>query len=505
MLSWVIATAALAGPELLLRPDRLDAVAHASGGDIMRLLEGIGKPEGPLRGAVTPDTWGELDPPIIQVLEVTADRTAGTLHVRQAVAFKNPCPGTDLNELTFRWPVNALPAATGTLVGASVRGVAVEASLVDGQLLDLKLPETLPSGAYLPVVLETEIQVPLRENVQEPRLFFDENMLVASGFLPFVAACGPQGFDRATWSGVGDPYAAPSTFLVATVTAGPADAVITSGEPLLLGEDSPFVMVPARDFAVVVGDLQARAGWAKTAEHRYAVTVHHHNAKKHSKNVQKWAAASLADISTVFGPLSIPALDVVLVPFENIGLELPGMVLIPDGPHAEGPHIDQLIVAHEVAHQWFYGEVGSAVLEEPWVDEAVTMWVALAWLEHREPGLGNRFLAEWAGSMTEAGVAEVGNGHASLYEDGTFGMVYIRGAMFWDEAHRLLGDDGLKAVLKAWVQDNRWRDPSGMQLREWLRRAIRARGRDSMALEEAWNQVMEGQLPDVMPVLEWPD
>ena len=116
----------------------------------------------------------------------------------------------------------------------------------------------------------------------------------------------------------------------------------------------------------------------------------------------------------------------------------------------------------------------------------------------------DRFLDEWANSLVEAGVQEVGNGLESVYEQGTFDMVYVRGTLFWHEAHRLLGDEGLRAVLTAWVQDNRWRDPAGHQLRDWLRRAIRARGRDSMALEEAWQSVMEGELPTEMPDLEWP-
>ena len=504
MLTWVLASAALAGPELVLRADRLDAVANASGGDIMRLLQGIGKPDGLLQGAVTPDTWGELDPPMAQFLDIAVDREAGTLSVRQAVVFKNPCPSTAIDELTFRWPVNALEGATGTLVGASIRGEAAEAALVDGQLLDVKLNELLPSGAFLPVVLELEVQVPAKEEVTLPRMFRDENMLVASGFLPFVAKCGPQGFDRDKWGGVGDPYAAPSTFLFATVEAAEDDVVVTSGEPLFLGEDSPYVMVPARDFAVVVGDLEAKSGKAKAPNHKYAVTVHHHDAKKHAKVVQKTATAALADIATVFGPLSIPALDVILVPFDSVGLELPGMFLVPESAHAGGAHIDQLLVSNQVAHQWFYGDVGSAVLAEPWVDEAVTMWIALAWLELHEPGMGDRFLDEWANSLVEAGVQEVGNGRESVYEQGTFDMVYVRGTLFWHEAHRLLGDEGLRAVLTAWVQDNRWRDPAGHQLRDWLRRAIRARGRDSMALEEAWQSVMEGELPTEMPDLEWP-
>ena len=54
-------------------------------------------------------------------------------------------------------------------------------------------------------------------------------------------------------------------------------------------------------------------------------------------------------------------LDIVETRFADFGgMEYPELVLVVDDPTS---------VAHEVAHQWFYGLVGSDQWREPWLDE----------------------------------------------------------------------------------------------------------------------------------------
>ncbi len=105
------------------------------------------------------------------------------------------------------------------------------------------------------------------------------------------------------------------------------------------------------------------------------------------------AAGSLELFSRSFGPYPFPELDVVEVPLQGgaAGMEASGLILIGEevyemgdlaAPFGEDLDLLGFVVAHEVAHQWWYGMVGSDAHTEPWLDEGLTNWSAAFWVEH---------------------------------------------------------------------------------------------------------------------------
>lgn len=46
---------------------------------------------------------------------------------------------------------------------------------------------------------------------------------------------------------------------------------------------------------------------------------------------------------------------------------------------------DPLIVGHEVAHQWFGGDLANDEMAEPWIDEGLAMWADFSWLHATDP------------------------------------------------------------------------------------------------------------------------
>jgi aminopeptidase N len=67
-----------------------------------------------------------------------------------------------------------------------------------------------------------------------------------------------------------------------------------------------------------------------------------------------------------FGPYPYPEVDVVLAPFGRFsGMEYPTLVL--SVPAA-------VPIAHELAHQWWYGIVGDDEYRAPWLDESFATW-----------------------------------------------------------------------------------------------------------------------------------
>ncbi len=56
----------------------------------------------------------------------------------------------------------------------------------------------------------------------------------------------------------------------------------------------------------------------------------------------------------------------------HYGMEYPGLILVyTDGSYTTGT---RYLIAHEVAHQWFYGMLGNDIFLEPWLDEAFAQY-----------------------------------------------------------------------------------------------------------------------------------
>lgn len=80
----------------------------------------------------------------------------------------------------------------------------------------------------------------------------------------------------------------------------------------------------------------------------------------------KAAVTSLDTFSSTFGTYPYPEVDLVLTGFSAFGgMEYPQIVFT---------NTDRSTVAHELAHQWWYGIVGDDEYTEPWLDESFASW-----------------------------------------------------------------------------------------------------------------------------------
>lgn len=96
----------------------------------------------------------------------------------------------------------------------------------------------------------------------------------------------------------------------------------------------------------------------------------------------------LAHFGQRFGPYPYPVLSVVVPPRGAAGaaaMEYPTLI-VTSGPWLSLPGWHALgqpgIVAHELAHQWFYGLVASNEVAWPMLDEGLSEWAALDLLRH---------------------------------------------------------------------------------------------------------------------------
>ncbi len=120
------------------------------------------------------------------------------------------------------------------------------------------------------------------------------------------------------------------------------------------------------------------------------------------------------------------------------------------------------MVAHETAHQWWYGVVGSDVLANPWQDEGLTTFSSLVYLEVYQPDV---FAGARRAYRETLEILDSETGDFSLSQSVTefvdkrraySPVVYQKGALFFDELRRELGDDVFFAGLQAYYEANQY-------------------------------------------------
>ncbi|MDD7969115.1 M1 family aminopeptidase [Actinomycetospora lemnae] len=164
---------------------------------------------------------------------------------------------------------------------------------------------------------------------------------------------------------------------------------------------------------------------------------------------ERWAAeidGALGRLEDMLGPMPQPDLWVAIAPSQSSGIEYPGALQFGDTAPRQLPEL----VAHELAHQWFYALVGNDQGRDPWLDEAFTTYAqarvtatedddyALEDVPERLRGDLGLPMSAWA----ERGFGPYNTG------------VYVQGAAVLLAARERAGAEAFDDALRAYVADN---------------------------------------------------
>ena len=380
---------------------------------------------------------------------------------KETVAFT---PDAQTCELVFRaWPDNPTMHEEGaalTVTSVSVEGRPTTPQVTaagapdgaPGTLITVPLQECLAAGSTTHA--ELDFQLAIGPDADE-RIGYSPETRTAwfgSGF-PLLSWIRGSGWARDPAVAMNGETAASEDFVLTdlSVTAPSDDKVLGPGTAVgevpgpTPGTTTHRFSAPAvRDVAVAVGDYDVLD--------RDIGDVHLHLATPTSgtrATPAQWADEiehAVTGLAALFGPFPYPDFTVAITPGQSDGTEYPTALQMSDSKADDLP----ALVAHEVAHQWFYSLVGNNQAQDPWLDEALATFGEALVGGDAEDYAYDDTPHKVVGRMGEPMSSWASHGGFDRYTEG----VYDQGAAVLLEARRRVGPEEFAAHLRDYVTAN---------------------------------------------------
>ena len=315
----------------------------------------------------------------------TIDPVAHTWQGQQTLTYTNQS-GITLDKLYFRLFPN-LPDLGGDLsvTAANIAGVSVPVQYeANRYLARLDLPTPLANGDQITATLEFITTTP--DNVGQTLYgafnHDNQNVTLASSY-PLLANNPGGVWEIDVPDTKGDLVNSPVAFYDVTITAPLGYSIVTTGTTTsstrtATNQQIHVVSGLQRDFMVVATTL----AHVSTTVDGTTLNVYYPNGNVRGGQLAlKFARQAVHLYNGMFGQYPYNELDMVAVDAGTFyGVEYPGLLLFEQRLFSKAWFFES-IVAHEVAHQWFYNVIGNDVQTHAWVDESFATYAQLLYRE----------------------------------------------------------------------------------------------------------------------------
>ena len=263
-----------------------------------------------------------------------------------------------------------------TFDNVKVNGNAV-AYTIEGKDMDIL---SAPLGSELfpdqKATVEMTYQIQLA-NIMH-RLGYTDNAVNLGNFYPVLCHIENDNYVCSPYYNVGDPFVSEVANYQVSLTLPENYVVASSG---VLTEATPaengvvtysYEAKAVRDFAMV---LSAKFSKITQTVGKTQVNYYYYN-DQHSEDSLNTAAGMLEYLNKNVGEYPYEQYSVCEADFCYGGMEYPCLTMITSGSAAY-----QEAVAHETAHQWFYGIIGNDQIANAWQDEGLADFVTYMYLD----------------------------------------------------------------------------------------------------------------------------
>ena len=452
--------------------------------------------------AMIPAARGDLltldDPPHYDIA-LNIDMEELTIVGEEKVTYTNN-EDVVLEEVCFRLFPNAREVFDG-------RGLEVSAVMVNGQevqpsfelddtVMRVSLPEFLPPEGRIEISMDFVATIP-QDPVDRANYGiynYAEGVIALANCYPILAVYDDEGWNLDPVINLGDAVYSDTALYTVSITAPEEAVIVASGSEIktVLNDDGTktafYRSGPMRDFFIALSKefevMRERVG--DTTVNSYYLSNHRSGGEK----ALQFAVNSLRFYNQHFGTYPFSELDVVEVPLGVSGVEYPGLILIDDRFYVgEGEGSFELVVAHEVAHQWWYSVVGNDVIDEPWLDEALVTYSSLLYMEsahgeHYADGMRSYFQERCQKLVEEERDAPVAQPVYSFEGWEQYGtIVYLKGALFFDALREEVGDEVYFEIMRRYYEEYKYDIATPNDL---MRIAEEVSGKDLDELYRRW-------------------
>ena len=316
------------------------------------------------------------------VMDLDIDFEKGRVRGTSQVEYENTT-GMTQTEVFFHLYPNAdyiYGDAEIRVLAATVDGVAVDVGLfVEDTVLLVPLPEPVATGEAATIVLTFDATASSYDpdasgqGVAYGIFTRSDDALVLTSFYPLLALYTREGWAIDPPFPIGDA-------LTSETSSYDVQIEIDAGlQPIATGTlvDSSIATQTAsyhyaidacRDFSLVLSPSLERQSSALAATRLQTWFIREH--EEAAARALDVAAASLGLYEFLIGDCIFDAVQIVEVPLHHVaGVEFSGLILV-SSDYAANPRetFFDIIISHEMAHQWFYAAVGNDPIEEPWLE-----------------------------------------------------------------------------------------------------------------------------------------
>jgi len=385
-------------------------------------------------------------------------------NIRYANASDAPLPEIILNVEANQWP-GAFTLETVRL-GSESLDLAYE---LTGRHLSIDLPQPLEPGCALMLDLSFRLNVPVvgqGMNAFKGFLGYSDRQLNLGNWLPVVAPFMDHQWVTEEAVLIGEQTVMEAADWDVTVNvSGASDQLQVAGPGEMTHESQRtwrFILPHSRDFTLSLSEefqviSQQANNSVQVDVYTFAdaqVLTEAGTTIDSADYALKTAATALAMFSDLYGAYPYSRMVVVQGDFPD-GMEFTGLVFVSGDwfrrfVGSPASYL-MLITVHEIAHQWWYAQVGNNQAKNPWLDEALATYSEYVFIEEYYPDLRDWWWEFRINNYTPQGFVDSTVYQFSSIRD-YINAVYLLGSRMLNELRTDLGTDAFFDLLRRYAE-----------------------------------------------------
>lgn len=341
--------------------------------------------------------------------------------------------------------------------GFSPGGMRIKHIKINGQNSEF-ITEGISLKVMLPqdILPEEAITADISWQAQVPRVAYRygnaEGVFMLGHLYPVLNTMSEQGWCIPDNSPFGDPFCMSAASYLVRINVPQDYRLVTSGELVAClaldnGRENHLIKAEmVRDFS-----LTACSGYDKLQQVDKQITLKcwaPAEMKAEAGRILRDTQQIVEYFSCQWGSYPYRELSVVVVPMHGFaGMEYSGVVYVSE-QQLKGAGLTMLL-AHEIAHQWWYGLVGNDQYDEPWLDEGLAGYSAALYLNHLEGGVQSKSVG--------SGLARIDQALPDFPGDDQYRQaIYQGGESFWWALEQELGHDKVQKILRSYLANYKY-------------------------------------------------